>query len=392
MAQGERRRRDRRLAAAAGAALVLLALNAALTWTNMGTVREGLEWVGHSRQVLLGLTSAMSAVADAETGQRGYLITGDVGYLEPYVAAGRVLARELDELERLTADNAAQNARVREIRRLVMERMSRLDAGVRLRREQGFDAARETIVSGLGKREMDALRDAVVRTTFEEEAVLMGRERAAERSYRIAVGTGFVSAVAAFAAAVALLLLLRQHLRQREAATAELTERAELLKITLASIGDAVIATDAEGRITNMNAVAEAITGWSQADAEGQALPAVFRIVNEQTRQAVPNPGERALAEGAVVGLADHTVLIDRHGVEHPIDDSAAPIRRADGSIDGCVLVFRDIAERKRVESALRGAEARVRDALMQMGTPALLYAEDGEMLLVNQAFVEHTG
>jgi PAS domain S-box-containing protein len=385
-------RLGRKLAAVAAIAGLLLAANAALTWSNMRVVRDTLGAVGHSRQVLFGLSAALSAVTDAETGQRGYLITADPGYLDPYVAAGRTLSLELAELERLTADDPGQTARIREIRGLADTRLARLDNGIRVRGEQGFEAARETIVSGLGRREMDALRDAVAGAVRAEEGLLAARERASDRSYRIAVGTGLLSALAALAAALALFLLLRRYLREREEATAELAERAELLKITLASIGDAVITTDAAGRITHLNAVAESITGWSQAEAEGKALPEVFRIVNEDTREPIANPAARVLAEGVVVGLANHTLVIDRRGVEHLIDDSAAPIRRGDGSLDGCVLVFRDITERRNADAALRGAEARVRDALMQMGTPALLYAEDGEMVLVNQAFVEHTG
>ena len=104
-------------------------------------------------------------------------------------------------------------------------------------------------------------------------------------------------------------------------------EQRERLRTTLASIGDAVITTDTEGRVTYLNAVAESLTGWTNAEAVGQPLDAVFRIVNEQTRQPVENPATRALREGVVVGLANHTVLIAKDGTERPIDDSAAPIR-----------------------------------------------------------------
>src|SRR5262249_7135068 len=110
--------------------------------------------------------------------------------------------------------------------------------------------------------------------------------------------------------------------------------------------------TDAQGRVTFLNAVAESLTGWAQADALGRPLEAVFRIVNEQTRAGVESPVTRALREGTIVGLANHTVLIARDGTQRPIDDSAAPIRDAQGRLVGCVLVFRDITERRRAEEA----------------------------------------
>lgn len=125
------------------------------------------------------------------------------------------------------------------------------------------------------------------------------------------------------------------------------------LQATLTSIGDGVITTDPKGIITAMNAVAEQLTGWTEADARGRSLTDVFRIVNEFTRATVPSPVERALAEGVIVGLANHTLLIRRDGDEGPIEDSAAPIRDADGEITGCVLVFRDATDRRRLEQAL---------------------------------------
>ena len=126
--------------------------------------------------------------------------------------------------------------------------------------------------------------------------------------------------------------------------------RGEMMRVTLSSIGDGVIVTDTHGRVTSLNAVAEALTGWTTHDAMSRPLDQVFNIVNEDTRQAVPNPALRALREGAAVGLANHTVLIAKDGTERSIDDSAAPVRDEDGTVSGSVLIFRDITERRRWE------------------------------------------
>jgi len=128
------------------------------------------------------------------------------------------------------------------------------------------------------------------------------------------------------------------------------SESREVFRVTLRSIGDAVITTDINGGVTYINGVGEALTGWSQQEARGQPLQDVFHIVNEVTRQPVENPATRALREGVVVGLANHTVLIRKNGEECPIDDSAAPIRNEQGHVSGCVLIFRDVTAQRQVE------------------------------------------
>ena len=136
----------------------------------------------------------------------------------------------------------------------------------------------------------------------------------------------------------------------------KLKENEQWLSTTLKSIGDAVIATDAEGFVTFMNPVAEVLTGWKQEDAGGKPLTDIFDIMNEETGKQVDDPATKILREGVVMGLENHMVLIAKDGTRLPIDDSYAPIRDEKGNIAGVVLVFRDITERKRAEKDLRAA------------------------------------
>ncbi len=146
--------------------------------------------------------------------------------------------------------------------------------------------------------------------------------------------------------------------------TSELRLSEQRWSTTLSSIGDAVIATDVEGRIAFMNAKAEALTGWTLADASTRPVNKVFKIINEYTRLEADNPVSRVLKEGMVIGLANHTILVRKDGTEIPIDDSGAPIRDGGSKTMGVVLVFRDITKRKHAEDALRESESRFRSVL----------------------------
>ncbi len=132
----------------------------------------------------------------------------------------------------------------------------------------------------------------------------------------------------------------------------------------LQSIGDAVIVTDADARVTIFNPVAEELTGWTESEAQGHELRDVFPIINEETRLTVENPADKVRRLGQTVGLANHTILVNRNGQEVHIDDSAAPVRGEDGSLQGIVLVFRDIDERRTAERERDAISARLNQVL----------------------------
>lgn len=166
-------------------------------------------------------------------------------------------------------------------------------------------------------------------------------------------------------------------------------EQRELLRVTLSSIGDAVITADKEIRVTFLNSVAETLTGWTLEEATGVPLERVFRIVNEETRLTVENPATRVLREGLVVGIANHTLLIAKDGTEHPIDDSAAPIRLANGEVFGVVLVFRDVSERRRQERLVQDSLDYCKNITATLREPFLVLDKNLRVRLANRSFYE---
>ena len=196
-----------------------------------------------------------------------------------------------------------------------------------------------------------------------------------------------------------------QDITERRRLASELAQQHELLRVTLTSIGDAVITTDASGYVTWLNPSAERMTGWCNEEAKGRLLAQVFHIVNEETRALAESPVTNCLALGKVVGLAQHTLLVSRNGVEFGVEDSAAPIRNAAGEVLGAVLVFHDVTEQRRLSGemtyrathdALTGlvnrAEFEVRlrrtlnKALDDKSVHALLYIDLDQFKLVNDA------
>jgi PAS domain S-box-containing protein len=352
---------DRGLLSVMGLVVVLLLLNTWFAYHNIRQMHDDARMVDHTHHVLAALKSIISLAKDAETGQRGYLITGESSYLEPYNAALSAINEPVKALEELTLHNPTQRARIPDLKDRIANRLKILEERLVLRKEKGFEAVREAILTGRGKAEMDELRKQVDEMAAVERQLLTMRSERSEQTYRVALLTTIVADLFALVMVVAFIFLLRRHLLARDRAAAAIHEQREMFRTTIASIGDAVMTTDTQGRITYLNSVAQSLTGWTQEAAAGQSLDTVFRIVNEQTRASVESPVTRVLREGVVVGLANHTVLIARDGTERPVDDSAAPIRDQEGKVAGVVMVFRDVTERRQAEVALRASEENLR-------------------------------
>ena len=383
---------QRTLWAAMSIGVLFLVANLVLSIVNTRQLRQESASILHSNELLLALDNVLKLVVDAETGQRGFVITGQPEYLAPYKVAVGSLQNQIDELQRLTADDPAQQPLMAGVRRHIGAKLGELDLTIALRERKGFDLAKEVIALGTGQAEMEALRATVAAMAAHETRLLLDREEMAGKTYRAALVTEAVSGIVAIIALLGFAWLLSRYLAARDRNESQITAQREQLKTTLASIGDAVITTDPDARVTDLNRVAEQLTGWSRADAIGRPIATVFRIVNELTREALEIPVERALREGVVVGLANPTVLLRRNGSESPIDDSAAPIRDSAGHVLGCVLVFRDIAARRASERALVEARAALERIVTDMAIPTMVYAEDGEVMIVNRAWTGLSG
>jgi PAS domain S-box-containing protein len=348
-----------------------------------------------SRLIVAQTQGLLSHLIDAEANQTEYLLTGDRRYLAAYQQALSMVAPAQQVLSRPEVASPEDCLR---LSALITARLEDLAQTIRIR-QQG-DVASALRRTDRGKEATDQIRALTAHAIAHEDERFREHTTAAlQRGYQMRIlvqlGAVFLFGLLWFATRRINRLLGSQNQlisdlqlsREREA------RGSAALATTLRSIGDAVIATDAQGRIHFMNPIAEALTGWTNAGAEGRPLAEAFRIEDELMRQPVGDLTAKVLRDGVVVGLANHTVLIARDGSRIPIDDSAAPIHDEQGNIAGVVLVFRDVTLRRQSQRQLEESESRYR--LLFEANPQPMWVFDSAslaFLAVNQAAMARYG
>jgi len=340
--------------------LLLLLLLIANTWVTRRQIAQQVEsqtWVTHTQDVLYQLSETASLLKDAETGQRGFLYTGDPKYLAPYNSAVSMVAPAIDELARMTANNPRQQARIPQLRESAQRKLFELAKVIDLYRSGHPAEALAEVRTDKGLHYMEEFRKTSGEMRQEELALAAGRAQAYQQSVRATLTCVWLAAIAAAVGLGLLAWHILQEMDMRERHASALREREEWFRVTLTGVGEAVIATDRQGCVTFLNPVAERLTGRSLAIVKGEPIHKVFPIFNEYTREPVENPVRKVMETGTVVGLANHTVLEHSDGSLLPIEDSAAPIRNDRGELDGVVLVFRDATVERKSQEVLRRTE-----------------------------------
>jgi PAS domain S-box-containing protein len=484
-------------------ALVFLVLTGASAWRSARQNLATFQAVDQTREVIEELQSVLKEMLDIETGNRGFAISGEERFLEPYQTGIAAVGASIETAKRLTRADPAQQRRLATLVPLIEAKTSLANEVIRLRRGGDGAGAQQLVASGRGKQIMGEIRTLVTEMVGAEKQLLTARTARAQtlaNTTIIIVAFGGLLSLALIAVAT---ILVRRDFEKRQQAEAErdrlftlaldllcvanadgyfkrvnpaftttlgwseeellarpfldfvhpddhaatlreveklgtgqrvlhfenryqhkdgswrwlawkstpqpdgllfatardvtdqkamadaLRASEENLVVTLNSIGDAVLATDAQGRITRLNPVAERLTGWSSSKAMGRPVEEVFRIINEETREPATIPVEDVLRSGVIHGLANHTVIIARDGTERPIADSAAPIRDREDRIIGAVLVFRDVTEEQAAQRAVRESEALNRAVLNSVMANIAVVDRHGTIIAINESW-EH--
>ncbi len=355
--------------------VLMVALGAVVSFQSLREVTQVDMARTHTGQVLTRTNEFLSELKDAETGQRGYVLTGDESYLVPYAATTKNLAVHQQELHLLIRIDAARQHLIA-LNPLVAAKMAELAQVIQQRRNHLLKNALAAISTGQGKILMEQIRVHVASIMEIEKASLARQELQFQKQIRqlivILATFSLLTLLLALAFVYSVYKGTRQKLKdmahlqtihslelqeQMNKTQQKLNENLQLseqkLSITLKSIGDAVIATDSSARVTLMNPQAEHLTGWNEAQAQGLVIGDIFNIINKENRLPAVIPVNDTLLLGTIHGLANHTVLISRTGSEFDIADSCAPICDQQKKVVGAVLVFRDVSVEYAIQRAL---------------------------------------
>jgi PAS domain S-box-containing protein len=336
---------------------LLLVLNAVTTRRQLSLQIDDQRWATHSRRVLLELAKTQVLIREAESGQRGYLYTGDRKYLAPYQNSISNIQPEIDKLTRLISDHPSQQANLANLRTLVAQKTAELARTISLFQSGKADQARALVLSDSGFRLMEGINKTIGDMNSAELSLEDARIDAYHRSTQKTILAIYLSSGIAALGLLFLAYYILREMKLRQKHARQLLEREEWFRVTLTSLGDAVIATDNAGNVTYLNPLAEQLIGIPAQQARGRSIEEAFPIFNEITLAPVENPISKVMELGHIVGLANHTVLRNASGSMIPIEDSAAPIRDRHDKLIGVVLVFRDATKERKIQDLLRESE-----------------------------------
>ena len=341
--------------------VALLLLLAATLVVEILLLNASIRWVDHTDQVIANARQLIRYMVDMESGIRGYFLTGDTFFLDSYIAAKPQVPEQLALLEQLTSDNPDQAQRIGEIRDLDL-RWIRYAENLLLHPNPHTLSSQDYAA---GKELMDRIRAKQREILDAEDRLHHARYRRAAVLGNIVIGTAvglsLLTAVLLFTLTRRELFALSsaydKHLKAEAEKTQQLQESRESYRITLTSLGDAVVATDAAGNVSFLNPVAEQLTGWDYQAARGRPLHEVLRIIDERTRTELEDPGALVRRSQPVVNVSSHVALISRSGQEYPLELTGSPILNDRNQLVGVVVVFRDITQRRQTEQTLRSSE-----------------------------------
>ncbi|MFN4027772.1 MAG: PAS domain S-box protein [Flavobacterium sp.] len=339
--------------AAFGTALALLVFINVLLFVSLDKNTQQDRYVVHTYRVLKTSNALFSAIKDAETAQRGYILTKDTSFLTPYQHSIAAKNRLLVQLDKLIKDNKVQQQRLKHIKSLIHQKYRFIEKSLSTLHQSGSDQTIDLVNKGEGKMIMDQLRLAFQKFNTHENRLLKQRTYEAQKSVNTLKFTLVYSVLISILIFAITFYKLFQKIKVQHQQEEALFVQNEWYRQTMYSLGDGVITTDVNGNITFINRSGLHITGWIFKDAVGQPIETVFNIVNPDNPEKNSNPALMAMKENKIVFLAKNTQLIQKNGNTIYIDDSGAPIHDREGHIIGSVLIFRDITEKRKTEEKL---------------------------------------
>jgi hypothetical protein len=377
---------SKKLSAGFGAALLILLAIGWVSYRTVTTSAEIAQRVTHSHDVLQRLEEMFSLLKDAETGQWGYLITGNERYRDSYRAASAASEHGITQLRQLTADNASQQKRLDALVPLIAEKLRTLAEMIDVRQREGFAAMWQSAHLEKGEHLMTAIRQAVHEMEEEESKLLAQRRITAQRSARYSIGIIIISSVVGIAFVIAAGLLIGRDAAERKRAGEALRESEERYRSLIEIAKDVIFTVSAEGTFVSLNPAFETVTDWSRAEWIGQSFVPLIHP------EDLPRGMElfHRLLQGETPPLSEIRILL-KSRAPRVWEFTATPQFQA-GAVIGVLAIARDVTERRRVEEALRESEARFRAIFEDAEIGIALVDRQGRCVKTNPALSQMLG